>query len=91
MATPEIFKFVALTLLDTNPWVVNVETPAIVAPEETTTSLIVAIPVGRFIWDGNLELSKVPEEILDAFICVIPPPGPENWPAVIIPVAFICP
>lgn len=29
--------------------------------------------------------------MLDAFISVIPPPGPENWPAVIIPVAFIEP
>ena len=79
------------TSLVVNPFEFKVLIPDIVAPEETTISLIVAIPVARLIWDGNLELFKVPLDIFEALIAVILAPDPEKNPAVTIPDALMSP
>jgi hypothetical protein len=43
------------------------------------------------IFDGSLAVSKVPDEILLAFIVLIADPDPEKEDAVMIPVAKIFP
>ena len=64
----------AVTFFAVNPWSVNVDTPATVAPLPTTTSLIVAMPT-MLIWVGKTAVSSVPDATLLALILVIDWPG----------------
>jgi len=64
---------------------------AVVAVPVKEPKNVVAVTNPTLIFDGSLELSNVPEDILLAFNNVIPIPDPTKDDAVIIPEALMLP